>query len=41
LAHKCRYQSIWQAEIAATKSSSGLCLVLSPRKAGSEDPKMI
>src|SRR5690606_21652048 len=39
-AHRCKYQSMWQVDNEETNSSSGLCLVLSPRNAGSEEPKI-
>ena len=39
-AQKCRYHSIWQEESDDTRKSSGLCRVLSPRKAGSDEPRI-
>ena len=38
--HKCKYHSIWQEDKEETKRSSGLCLVLSPQNAGSDEPEM-
>src|SRR5690606_16865577 len=39
--HKCKYHSIWQEDNDVTNKSSGLYLVLSPRNAGSEEPKIL
>ncbi|MNN46480.1 hypothetical protein D3C81_1608620 [compost metagenome] len=37
---KCRYHNIWQEDREASNSSSGLCLLGSPRNAGSEEPSI-
>src|SRR5271155_1323677 len=38
---RCKYQSLWQAERDATRSSSGFHRARSPRNAGSEEPGMV
>ncbi len=40
-AQRCRYQSLWQAEREATRSSSGFQRARSPRNAGSDEPAMV
>lgn len=40
VAQKCKYQSIWQLDIALKNRSSGLCFVGSPKNSGSEEPKI-